>query len=77
MELNGHLLAPAALPPGQRALSTHWIGDGLVPEPFWTLWSREAYRALAWHRNPAVQPIARRYTNRDIPAFINHYIDQI
>jgi hypothetical protein len=29
--VSGQIQAPAALPPGERALGTHWIGDWLEP----------------------------------------------
>jgi hypothetical protein len=31
MEVNPQLHAPAALPPGEKAPGTHWIGDWVSP----------------------------------------------
>jgi hypothetical protein len=31
MEVSGHLHAPAALPPMERATGTHWMGDWVGP----------------------------------------------
>jgi hypothetical protein len=39
-----------------------------APEPVCTLWSREKYVAPAGNRTPAVEPVARRYTDCTIPA---------
>jgi hypothetical protein len=31
MEVNGQLLAPPALPPGEKTPGTHWLGDWVGP----------------------------------------------
>jgi hypothetical protein len=68
--VSGQLHAPAALPPGERAPGTQWIGgrvdlraglDDLEKRTFLTLPGLEL-------RPPVVQPVASRYTNYAIPA---------
>jgi hypothetical protein len=44
--------------PGERAPESKW-----TPGPVWTLWSRDKSLASAGNRTPAVQHIARRYTD--------------
>jgi len=36
---------------GERAPSTHWIGVGWAPEPFWIRWWREKFPA-----SPGIEP---------------------
>jgi hypothetical protein len=55
--------APASLPPAERAAGYIGQETGRVPEPVWTLWSTEKFLAPARNRTPAVQPVARRYTD--------------
>jgi hypothetical protein len=66
MEVSGQLHAPAALPFGGRAPSTHWIGGWVGPRAGLDT-GEENSLALAGIRTPAVQPVARRYTDRAIP----------
>jgi hypothetical protein len=40
----------------------------LSPPPVWTLWRREKYLAPAGNQTPAVQPVARRYTDWTLTA---------
>jgi hypothetical protein len=87
MELSGQLNALAALPPGETAPCTYWIGGWVDPraglndvdkrkiscparnrtppdpEPVWMLWGKETFVALVGNRTPAVQPLARCYTD--------------
>jgi hypothetical protein len=56
MEVSGQFHAPAALPSGlsgPQSRSGHYVGDKNLPP--------------TGNRNPAVQPVPRRYTERDIP----------
>jgi hypothetical protein len=52
MEVSGQLYAPAALPAGDRAPGTHWIGGSVGPEPVWTRWWRKKFPAPAGTRTP-------------------------
>jgi hypothetical protein len=70
MEVSGQLHAPAALPPGKEPLVPigweAWAGLGAVvkrkiPSP----------RRESNPRTPIVQPVAQRYTDWTITAFIN------
>jgi hypothetical protein len=67
MEMSCQLHAPAALPPGNEAPAPIEQKAGWAPEPVWTLWRREKSLAPAGNWNPAVQPVARRYTDWAIP----------
>jgi hypothetical protein len=67
MEVNSQFHVPATLPPSKNfpvliELEAEWI-----PEPVWTLWSREKSLAPAGTRTPAVQPVHRQYTDLAIP----------
>jgi hypothetical protein len=68
LEVSGKLHAPSALPPGERALCTHWIGGSVGPRA-----SLDAAEKILDHtgtRNsePSVfQPVASRYTDYTIP----------
>jgi hypothetical protein len=53
---------------GERAPLTHWIGGWVGPGPAWTLWSRENSHVPAGNWTPAVQSVARDYTDWAIPA---------
>jgi hypothetical protein len=60
---------PWPLYPGERALSTHWVGGLVGPEPVWMRWRSENF-CLYWDLNSdlAVQPIASCYTDFTILA---------
>jgi hypothetical protein len=62
MEVTGQLHAPAALPPGERAPGTHWIGA--LVDPRVCLDAVE----IRQNRTLAVQSVARLYTDLGIPA---------
>jgi hypothetical protein len=66
MGVSGQLHAPAALPPGEKPPVPIGQEAGWAPEPVSKLWSTEISLAPAGNRIPAVQPVARRYTNRAI-----------
>jgi hypothetical protein len=58
--------------PGEKSPPYIPIGwEAWVPEPVWTLWRREI-SCLTRNRTPAVQPIARLYTDWSIPTPIPH-----
>jgi hypothetical protein len=68
--VSGQLHAPAALPNGERAPETHWIGGWVDPSAglddmekwkFFTLPGLELQPSV-------VQPVASRYTDCAIPA---------
>jgi hypothetical protein len=61
MELSGQLHAPVALPPGKQppVRTESEVGS----EPVWTLWSGQKSLSASGNRTPAVQPLARRYTD--------------
>jgi hypothetical protein len=62
MEVSGQLHDPAALPSEEPQVLTEdeiWR----VPEPVWTLWSREKSFAPAGNRTPTVQSLAHHYTD--------------
>jgi hypothetical protein len=42
---------------------------GWAPEPIWSKWRRGNF-APAGNRTPAVQPVARRYTERAVPGLL-------
>jgi hypothetical protein len=62
---------PGCFTPGERAPDSHWERSREAEwalNPVWTLWDKEKSLAPAVNRTPAVQPIARRYTDCAIPA---------
>jgi hypothetical protein len=61
MEVSGHTYAPVALPPGKRASGTHWIGS-------WVGLRAGLYAMERRNLTPALQSVARRYTDRAIRA---------
>jgi hypothetical protein len=65
MEVSGQLHVPAALPRGERAPGTHWIGDWVGPRA--VLDAEEKRKIPSPHREsnprtPIVQPVAQRCT---------------
>jgi hypothetical protein len=52
MEVSGHLHFPAALPPAKEPLVPIGLGAEWAPEPVWTRWWREKFRASAGTRTP-------------------------
>jgi hypothetical protein len=69
MEMICQLHAPAALLSGKEHTVPIVWEAGWVPELVWTLWSREKSLALVGNRNPAVQPVARRYPDSHITPY--------
>jgi hypothetical protein len=69
MEVSGQLHGPAALPSVPTGQEAGW-----APEPIWTLWSREKSLSPNGNRNQALQPVARQYTDRAIPAPVPLFI---
>jgi hypothetical protein len=65
MQVIGRLHAPAALPRGEVAAVSIEEEAGWTPEPIWTLWRKNL--VLPRIRTPAVQPVARGYTDGAIP----------
>jgi hypothetical protein len=61
--MSGQLHAPAALTPAEGALVRTAEEVGCASQPVWTLWRREKSLNPAGNRTPAVQPIARSYTD--------------
>jgi hypothetical protein len=55
MELSGQLHATAALPPGERAAVTHWIGGRMSPRA--GLDTVTGGNFPAGNRTPVVQPV--------------------
>jgi hypothetical protein len=53
----------AALPLRERITVSVGYEAGQVPQPVWTLWSREKSLGSAKNRTPAVQLLARRYND--------------
>jgi hypothetical protein len=65
MEVSGQLHAPAALPPGERAPGTHWIGGWVGPTAVLDAVVKRTIsspRRELNPRTPIVQPVAQRYT---------------
>jgi hypothetical protein len=61
--MNSQLHALTTLLPGEAALDTHWIGDTGEERKYLSCWILNS--------NPlAGQPVARCYTNQDIPALL-------
>jgi hypothetical protein len=60
--MSGLLHVPAALLPEKEQEA------GWAPEPVWTMWRIRIFLVPARNGTPAVQPVARRYTNCAIPA---------
>jgi hypothetical protein len=56
MEVSDQFHAPSALSPGKKLQVHIEYEGGWASQPVWTLWRRE-------NRTPAVQPVARRYTD--------------
>jgi hypothetical protein len=54
---------PRQLYPRERYTCTHCVGGWWVPQPVWTLCSREKSLAPAGNRTPAIQPVTRRYAD--------------
>jgi hypothetical protein len=67
MEMSCLFHAPDALCPGKQPPAPIVQETGWVPEPIWTLWSREKSVTPAKNRIPAVYAIACRYTDRALP----------
>jgi hypothetical protein len=63
MEVSGQLHAAAALPRGNSPRYPLNKEAGWAPYLVFTLWSREEFLAPAGNRTPAIQPVARRYTD--------------
>jgi hypothetical protein len=63
MEVSNQLHAPAALPVGKEPPASKGYEAGWAPEPVWTRQKREKSLASCGNYTPAVQPIARRYTD--------------
>jgi hypothetical protein len=63
MEASGLLHAPAASLSGKDPPVPIGKEAGWASEPVWTLWSTEKSLVLARNLPPAVQPVARRYTD--------------
>jgi hypothetical protein len=66
MEVSGELHAPAALPPGETAPGTHWIGSWVSPRDVLdAVVNRKmpSSRRESNPRTPIVQPEAQRYTD--------------
>jgi hypothetical protein len=71
MEVCGQLHAPAALPPRERALGTHWKGGWLGPRAVLDAVVKRNIPSLHRESNlraPIVQSVAQRYTDRAIMA---------
>jgi hypothetical protein len=65
MEVSGQFHAPASLPPGKEPSVPTVSESGWAPETVWTLWNREKSLSPAGSRIPAVQSVARRYTDSE------------
>jgi hypothetical protein len=63
MEMNGQLDGSAALPPGERAPATHWIEGWVGPRAVLGFVEWRETSASAGSRTPALQPVARHYTD--------------
>jgi hypothetical protein len=63
MDVYGQLQNRTALIPGKEAALP--IGEEVrwASEPVWTMWRKEKSLALVGNQTPAVQPVARRYTD--------------
>jgi hypothetical protein len=59
----------AALSPEKQTPVPTGYEAGWAAEPVWKLWSREESLASVVNRTPALQPVARRYTDRAIRYF--------
>jgi hypothetical protein len=66
MEESDQLHAPAALLPVERAPGTHWVEAWVGPRAGLEAMDKRKSLTSARNRIPAVQPIARRYTDRAI-----------
>jgi hypothetical protein len=64
MEVSGQLHAPGALPPGERAPGSHWIGGWIGPRA--GLDAVEKRKSLHCRESNPGRP-ARRYTDWAIP----------
>jgi hypothetical protein len=67
MELSDQLDAPATLSPGKGSPVLVGLEARWVPEPVWTLWSKEKSLVPAENRTPFFQSIAC-HTDGAIPA---------
>jgi hypothetical protein len=66
MEVSGQLHAPTALPPGEKAPDTHWIGGWVGPRAVLDAVGKRKIpspRRKSNPRTPIVQPVAQRYTD--------------
>jgi hypothetical protein len=66
MEVSGQLHVPAALPPRERAPSTHWIGGWMGLRAVLNAAVKRkipSHRRESNPRTPIVQPVAQRYTD--------------
>jgi hypothetical protein len=61
---------PNRLTPGENAPSTHWVGGWLGPRAGLDAVEKRKIPATARNRNPAFQPVARRYTDCGFPSYI-------
>jgi hypothetical protein len=62
--MSGQLHAPhGRLTPEERASGTHWIGNWVSPRVRLNAVEKRKSLAPAGNRTPAVQPVARRYTD--------------
>jgi hypothetical protein len=69
---------PQSLYPRRNCPGTHWIGGYMGPRSGLTLWIRKKSLAPTGDRIPAVQPIARRYTDWALPySDLRLYVDKI
>jgi hypothetical protein len=69
--VSGQLHSPAALPPGERAAGTHWIGGRAGPRAGMDTVSKRKISGPRRNSNPAhpiVQPVVSRYTDWAIRA---------
>jgi hypothetical protein len=63
MEVSGSLHAPASLPPVKESQVRIVQEAEWAVETAWKLWNRELSLAPTGNKTPAVQPVARRYTD--------------
>jgi hypothetical protein len=61
--MGGQLRVPTALSPCKEHTAPTREKTGWASDPVWPLWSREESFAPAANRTPAVQSVARRYTD--------------